>query len=356
MSEQFILASHNVLKNIANVHMILEHNSDIDILFTQEIPRYKIKSIASSKSKLGEDIFDIPAHPNWTAIYHNMEESQVAIFICKSMLDTFFIFVKPYIHYNILTIQLTTHTNETLTLSHKPTDSVIELINTSADIIAGDFNAHHPAWDTCPPTLDRQHILDCMLSAQLQLLDNDFIPTWKKPGSQPSVINLVFIKECLDPNTSSFLLPTSDFVLSNHHLLKWSIPWQEKWDFKLRIKKDSEEEASFLSNVLNTRWYKENDPESSASKLRDIITTQWHHHATAVSNCNKMLWWNDSTANAYNNLLESRLSGNQNDVQHASNLFKREVKDAKQKFYNDALQNMANSNKPWEAVQWTRAR
>ncbi|KAF8631497.1 hypothetical protein AX17_005080 [Amanita inopinata Kibby_2008] len=217
MTEQFILASHNVLKNIANIHTVLEHNPDIDILFTQEIPRYKIKTIASSKSKYGEDIFDIPAHPKWAAIYCNMEESQVAIFIRKSLLDMFFIFVKPYVHYNILAIQLTTHTNETITLTnvyHKPTDGVIELIDTSADIIAGDFNAHHLAWDTCPPTTDGQRILDHMLAADLQLLDNNFTPTWKRLGSRPSVIDLVFIKERFNPNTSSFLLPTSDFILN----------------------------------------------------------------------------------------------------------------------------------------------
>ncbi|KAF8627105.1 hypothetical protein AX17_006379 [Amanita inopinata Kibby_2008] len=37
-------------------------------------------------------------------------------------------------------------------------------------------------------------------------------------------------------------------------------------------------------------------------------------------------------------------------------MFKQKVKEAKWKFYDEALQNMANSNKPWEAIQWTRAR
>ncbi|KAF8631380.1 hypothetical protein AX17_005128 [Amanita inopinata Kibby_2008] len=326
MIEQFILASHNVLKNTANVHTVLEHNTDIDILFMQEIPRYKIKSIASTKSKHGEDIFDIPTHPNWVTIYHNMEELQVAIFIRKSLFETFFVFIKPYVHYNILTIQLTTHTNETLTLTNiynKPTDNIIKLIDTASDVIAGDFNTHHPAWDVCPPTPDGQHILDHMAAAHLQLLDNDYIPTWKRQGSRPSVIDLIFVKDRFDPNIWSFTLPSSDFVLSDHCLLKCSIPWHDKQEFKLCLKKGSDKELEFLCNILAAQWYREKDPETSASQLCNIITTQWHQHAMAVSNCNKTLWWNDDNADAYNSLLESRLSGNHNDTKVASNNFKR---------------------------------
>ncbi|KAF8628193.1 hypothetical protein AX17_006018 [Amanita inopinata Kibby_2008] len=262
-----------------------------------------------------------------------MEESQVAIFIRKSLLETFFIFIKPYIRYNILTIQLTTRTNETITLTNiynKPTDNVIELIDTSSsDIIAGDFNAHHPAWDVCPPSADGQRILDRMTTAHLQLLDNDFVPTWKRSGLRPSVIDLIFVKDRFDPNVRSFMLPSTDFVLSDHRLLKWSIPWHERREFKLHLKRGSDEEMEFLHNILATQWYMEKDPELSASKL-----------------CNLTLWWNDEVTDAYNNLLEARLVGNQHDTKHASNSFKQKTWDAKRKFYDEALKNMASSNKP----------
>ncbi|KAF8638448.1 hypothetical protein AX17_002205, partial [Amanita inopinata Kibby_2008] len=195
-----------------------------------------------------------------------------------------------------------------------------------------------------------------MNAAQLQLLDNDFLPTWKRSGYRPSVIDLIFVKDRFDPNTQSFLLPSTDYILSDHRLLKWSIPWQEQRAFKLRLKRDSEEEATFLRNILESQWYTEKDPESSASNLRDLIHKLWHQHATAVSNRNKTFWWNDEVADAYNTVLETRLSGNQHDTRQASNSFRRKMRDAKRKFYDEALNNMANSHKPWEAVQWTRAR
>ncbi|KAF8628968.1 hypothetical protein AX17_005880 [Amanita inopinata Kibby_2008] len=152
------------------------------------------------------------------------------------------------------------------------------------------------------------------------------------------------------------MLPSTDFVLSDHCLLKWSIPWHEQQEFKLHLKRGSDEEMEFLCNILATQWYTEKDPELSASKLCDLVSTQWHQHATAVSNRNKTLWWNDEVADAYNNLLEARLAGNQHDTKHASNSFKQKTRDAKRKFYDEALKNMASSSKPWEAVQWTCAR
>ncbi|KAF8628947.1 hypothetical protein AX17_005882 [Amanita inopinata Kibby_2008] len=123
-----------------------------------------------------------------------------------------------------------------------------------------------------------------MTTAHLQLLNNDFVPTWKRSGHRPSVIDLIFVKDRFDPNVQSFMLPSTDFVLSNHHLLKWSIPWHERREFKLCLKRGSDEEMEFLCNILTAQWYTEKDPELSMSKLRDLVSTQWHQHATAVSN------------------------------------------------------------------------
>ena len=69
--EDICIFSQNICKNNFIINTILETHSSFDIIFIQELSWSYIQSILSSNNQNGDELVDIPNHPNWTTFSRN---------------------------------------------------------------------------------------------------------------------------------------------------------------------------------------------------------------------------------------------------------------------------------------------
>ncbi|KAF8630230.1 hypothetical protein AX17_005467 [Amanita inopinata Kibby_2008] len=114
------------------------------------------------------------------------------------------------------------------------------------------------------------------------------------------------------------------------------------------IKADSDEEFNFIEEIAEAPWFTE-DVETATRNLEDAIRRAWDTHSKTPATGNYNIWWNNECQEA-----KDTLESNPN--QNNRNRYKATLKKAKNDFYQKRLTEMSQSQKPWEAVKWTRAR
>jgi len=67
IKETLKIFSQNVRKNKTLINIILENNKNtMDIILVQEPPKSLIRRVLSHTNPLGDPIYSIPNHPDWT--------------------------------------------------------------------------------------------------------------------------------------------------------------------------------------------------------------------------------------------------------------------------------------------------
>jgi len=178
-------------------------------------------------------------------------------------------------------------------------------------------------------------------------------------GESNSVIDLMFLHHGSDELDNHSILP--DCRLSSDHApLIIDIPIVEEiiQSSKFAILPNSEQETNFIKDVilsfskLDTSHIESIDNlETIVNQLRVIVDQMWVKIAkkSRYSKHSKQ-WWSESC--------KSTLLAYRSERSHESwKSFKLAVKNAKQSFFNDKIQEIVNKSQgPWELMNWVKKR
>ena len=298
--------SQNIWKNSSLVNIILRIQSEFDIIFIQELSWITICSISSSKSKDGEELVGIPNHPNWIT------------FSRASMIENNFPYVVSYINIRISSMQFSLHKD---ILNHKDisltsffnNNNIFSLINIYSDssqaalkylknmeaTMIGNFNIHNNLWD--PNYLFHSSHSDLLFnitdSLNLGLLHPiNLVPTKYSDNKHDSklVINLMFLRYSSE-KTNNHSIWLDWRLVSDHTPLIICIPIFEEFiqTKKYFLVKNSDEEKSFISNLIDTSNLQD------IALLENIICTfalatnsLWNHYSKTVNiTKHSKSWW-----------------------------------------------------------------
>jgi len=147
---------------------------------------------------------------------------------------------------------------------------------------------------------------------------------------------------------------------SDHTSLSVDIPITEEiiQTLKFTLAPKSKQETAFIHNIilnlkhLDTSNIMDTEVlEYVVNRLRSIIDQAWSKNAkkSRISKHSKQ-WWSDDCKRSLNNYRSSRSLDNWKK-------FKNSVKNAKQSFFNDKIQEVANKSRGlWELTNWIKRR
>ncbi|PFH46676.1 hypothetical protein AMATHDRAFT_7514 [Amanita thiersii Skay4041] len=258
------------------------------------------------------------------------DKSQVATFINNRVLTNHSLFVdtESFNHHNILCMKLTINfSGQTSTLVNVynnpfkgPKNDAIKCIIDKLpslphiNLIQGDFNLHHSAWDTSVNTTSDigTSLLQTTFLQNLSLITPPSFPTHYSKNHPNRVLDLAFAKD--QTRTQIRCITELEKQGSSDHALI-TIEWEAEVDpFRPPyIKKDSEEELMFISNIGKKEWWqtpddtldkqeKWNIAQANFTDLYETIATSWHHCTKPGSTGHPTPWWNDACQTAKDNL------------------------------------------------------
>jgi len=296
----------NVRKNKILTDIILENNKTIaDIIFIQEPPRYLIWHIPSNTNSLGNPIYGSPNHPNWILFicqdYSQDNYARVTTYINKylsKMRFTLRLNIVNHHDINILAFHYDHYTNFMINIYSDSNQTALQVLLQSAInldntiIITGDFNIRDSNWDCLAyhhsiHTNDLLTIADSLgleLSPSLNLGPTRFTDN---PHDSNSVLDLVFL---LSDNLGfgKHILHPKIWKPSDHVPLIIEVGIKDinidinKWS----IRKDSKEEKSFITSIINSvknldtaSIETKEDLENSVQQLAVTFEHAWHTHS-----------------------------------------------------------------------------
>ncbi|KAF8677821.1 hypothetical protein AX14_004778 [Amanita brunnescens Koide BX004] len=225
-------------------------------------------------------------------------------------------------------------------------------------IVEGDFNLHSPLWDTgvtrgSPTALA---LYSALSEAGMNLMNDEFLPTWTNRRGSESVIDLLFVSDRLLGVEPFVEVSLDNRGRSDHAVISCLFGSQLPRPGRPYIPKDSEEEDEFcffLGSVL-AALPDLGDPlnmEDTGQGLMTLIDEKWNSLAKTpiTSRPHGMSWWNDQCQayrDAYN------LVRSQENLK-AYNAVTRKARSA---FFEEKIAIMTAIKKPWEGVRWTRPR
>ena len=230
--------------------------------------------------------------------------------------------------------------------------------------MTGDFNIRDSLWDLTFPfhssISDDLIIIADFFDLALSLPTNPGLTRYSDMARESnSVIDLMFLCNESSELNHHTILPES-WLSSDHAPLSVDIPITEEiiQMSKLTLAPKSEQETTFIhdiisnfkhlntSNIVDTKVL-----EWVVNQLRLIIDQAWTKNAkkSRISKHSKQ-WWSDGCKRSLNNYRSSRSLDNWKK-------FKNSVKNAKQSFFDDKIQEVANKSQgPWELTNWIKRR
>ncbi|PFH44998.1 hypothetical protein AMATHDRAFT_10245 [Amanita thiersii Skay4041] len=317
------IACQNVAKNIKHLHGLLDSLANTtDILMVQETPFYLVKH-APSFLPDGKPVYGSVVHPAWTCAHSfniYQDTSQVATFVNNRLLTNHSLFVDTdsFRHHNILVTKITNNitekTSTIINVYNNPykgpkNDAVKCLINglpacQDVNVIQGDFNLHHTAWDTLvneTPELGTA-LLHATFIQGLSLISPPSFPTHYSKHHTNRVLDLAFTRDHTRTQTTCSV-ELEKRGSSDHALI--SIKWKMESDpyRPPYIKKDSKEELSFLTEIGDKEWWSPPDETLSETEqtkiaqrnfttLYETIHESWQINSKTGSVKHPMPWWN----------------------------------------------------------------
>ena len=238
---------------------------------------------------------------------------------------------------------------------HSAIDSLLRITPTipNISVIQGDFNLRSPLWDPNVTTSSglSERLFTSFSDLELKLTNDDGDPTWTNGRGSISVIDLVFCNDALARESPQVIIDLDGRGRSDHASIFLAFGRQSPHWGKPYIARDSEEEASFLSDVSNSFIINANlPPENACANIAQAIELSWVANSKLPrTDANPTSWWNDDCQSAKDHYILRRTRDNLRAYNAAT-------KRARQEFFMHKIELMTNNNTPWEGVRWTRPR
>ena len=297
----------------------------------------------------------------------------MAIYINKCLTASYQLFPveKEHIHHDVLVLHLKHnflkgHDFTIANIYNRPGSrnaavlSFIQAINDFPDlaVVEGDFNLHSPLWDSSigkgSPTALNLYV--AMSEASLNLANDEYEPTWTNRRGSESVIDLLFVNDCLLPLDPMIKVSLEERGRSDHALISCLFGSQLPRPGKPYIAKDSEEEDKFcyfLGSTLAALPDLANsfDVEELCHNWSQLISDKWESLAKMpiTSRLHGTSWWNDQ-CQAY------RDAYNMSRTRENLKAYNSVMRKARVVFFEEKIAVMTAIKRPWEGVRWTRPR
>ncbi|KAF8723942.1 hypothetical protein AX14_008985 [Amanita brunnescens Koide BX004] len=353
------------------MHDLLETlKNSIDFLFIQEAPIHFVRKLPSTTSELGNDFVGPVTHRNWQCVDKRaiQPESQVAIYVNVRFTSAYQLFplFDASIDLGVLALCVRHNTASSLYFNvvnvynrpgtrHSAIESLMRLIPTLTNvaIVQGDFNLHSPLWD--PLVSSASGLGECLFytlsDLELNLANEEGDATWTNRHGAQSVIDLLFYHDVLARISPQVLVNLDNRGRSDHAILFLSFDKQQPHWGRPYIARDSEEEASYLSDlaqaiVSNCHL----DPDTAGDNISAAALTAWATHSKRPRiDSNPNSWWTNDCQLAKDKFLLHRSRAN-------LATYNATTKAAQQAHFAHKIDLMTENNAPWEGVRWTKPR
>ncbi|KAF8691631.1 hypothetical protein AX14_002742 [Amanita brunnescens Koide BX004] len=366
----------NAHKSRKTVHDLLDSRRNaIDILFIQEAPINFVRKVPSANDPEGEDLIGPVIHKAWICVDRRLAfpDSAVAIYVNKRLSASYQLFPveKPEVHRDVLFLHLKHNFLKgydftVCNVYNRPgarntaVTSFLQALPSFTDVavVEGDFNLHSPLWDLAvskgsPAALS---LYEGLSEAGLNLMNDEYEPTWTNKRGSESVIDLLFVNDRLLSHEPFVEVALNNRGRSDHAVLSCLFGSQLPRPGKPYIAKDSEEEDEFcfflgsalasLPDLMVTL-----SVEDTCHRLSALIAEKWDSLAKTpiTSRPHGTSWWNDQ-CQAYRDAYDRNRS---KENLKAYNAVTRKARSA---FFEEKIAIMTAIKKPWEGVRWTRPR
>ena len=310
----------NVHKSRKTVHDLLDsRRNEIDLLFIQEAPINFVRKVPSATNPEGDDLIGPVIHKAWICVDRRLAfpDSAVAIYVNRRLSNSYQLFPleRPSVHQDVLVLSLkhnflkghdfsVVNVYNRLGAKNAAVLSFIQALPMTSDIaiVEGDFNLHSPLWDTgvtrgSPTALA---LYSALSEAGMNLMNDEFLPTWTNRRGSESVIDLLFVSDRLLGVEPFIEVSLDNRGHSDHAVISCLFGSQLPWPGRPYIPKDSEEEDEFcffLGSVL-AALPNLGDPlnvEDTGQGLMTLIDEKWNSLAKTpiTSRPHGTSWWND---------------------------------------------------------------
>ena len=366
----------NVHKSRKTVHDLLDSRRNaIDILFVQEAPINFVRKVPSATNPEGNDLVGPVIHKAWVCVDRRLAfpNSAVAIYVNRRLTSSYQLFPveRANIHQDVLVLRLKHnflkgHDFTVANVYNRPgarnaaVSSFMDAIPSFTDlaVVEGDFNLHSPIWDDAitkgSPTALALYV--ALSEAGLNLMNDDYHPTWTNRRGSQSVIDLLFVNDRLLAYEPVVEISLDGRGRSDHAILTCLFGSQVAKAGRPYIASESEEEDEFcfylgsalasLPDLLSTMGV-----EETCQQLSQLISDKWDSLSKTpiTSRPHGASWWNDQ-CQAYRDAYDINRS---KENLKAYNAVTRKARTA---FFEEKITIMTAIKKPWEGVRWTRPR
>ena len=328
--------------------------------------------------KLGTPEMGMSCHPDWKCIYpkvtsvKNVTQSRdssrprVAAYVhCQLWAMKPKLRTDIFNHKDIMLITLN-GPNGKINLVNAYSDSsgsaIRILCNSDIPLLSylgGDFNCPSRHWDenVIPSNPLTNSLFEFMEEHGLDFRTGSIGAThYPRNGSRPSIIDLVF----LPIGDQDSVIHCGDLGESDHRLINTFIRFSILEEtLPSQIKKGSEEESGFLSDLVNSissilvpLGSSEDDVTLVMKLIGDSVFKAWDAHASSPQVCARSKgWWDAICAVAWKNY---KSSGSSKQEWIA---FRKVAHSAKCKFFNDKIEEISHTKlRPWDLMSWTKPR
>ena len=365
--------SQNVWKNLLIVNVLLETQTQFDIIFIQEPPWSEIHKIPSTLSSEGEDLVGTSHHPNWLLFarnptnrsdspkviaYINIRLSSLRFSLRSDVINHRDILLISFFNNSVCYYIMNVYSNSSHTALKYLKDIKVNIDNIL--VMTGDFNIRDSLWDSSFP----HH---SSISDNLMIIADSFnltlsMPTNPSPtrfldmaGEANSVIDLMFLWYG-SSKLNQHSIHSDSHLSSDHAPLTITILIVDVFvnTSKLSIPSNSKQESAFVEDIISifknleiTNITNKNNLESIVNHVKTSINQVWTKNTkrSRLSKHSKQ-WWIEECSKSLDNYRMIRSLENWK-------MFKRVVKNTKCSFFNLKIQEVANkSHGPWELMNW----
>ena len=362
--------SQNVHKSGKTVNNLLEQYANgADILFIQEAPFRHIRKTISTTSEEGDDVVGPPIHVAWQVVscFDHHSKTQVCSYVNRCTLSKFQLSLdtavntEPNALFFTLSSCLGGHSATFGNVYNPPrtadqaVKALLRLMPLIKDLklLVGNFNIRSVEWD---PSYPRTHELAANLMAACTIQDLDLVndngePTWHHTQHQGSVLDLLFVSNAWLHN--SRVLFQNDKLhcgSSDHSILRLLLGKMDHGTGKQFIPSDSDEEEAFILAIydalINAASSTSLGAQASFDQLYERIALAWSTNAkTPKAGSNPTHWWTQECKLAKHVYEHTR---NSNDHK----IYLNTTTAARKDFFDQKIQNMTSTRRPWEGMRW----
>src|ERR1700677_1606878 len=388
MSRKLSFASVNMRRRNAAMHVLLNTNSEDDVLFVQEPWFHPVGTARADAEINGKDELGGAAHPKWVLAYPYFSSIQRAkVMTYVRIHDRDHEFRKNHCRH-IARNDLVSHPCILITdiiagsrywrviNFYNDTDdptALTELLGLDLDstiptMIVGDFNLHSPTWSPTGWAKSRHadRVEEWLATQTFSLLSAPGVPTHRgENGARNSTIDLIWANYASEVQGTFFgaAVDWEGSVGSDHALLRTIVTsphklYHQRGERTNRFDTDIDEEAWEEWSKIITASLPPRVPLNSSEDIDKMVDAVYDAFNAACSATMKMVgaapgfaskWWNDDCKEAADAL---RGAENENDRAALNKALKRVVQHAKRDWANRYI----TAANVWEVAAWRHGR